>query len=105
MTAIDPKDVAAEDYKTRVFTETDWNEGSVKQTSELGRDADGMTKYRASKTLAEKGEYSCKTCKPAGSWFTAAWKFLEDNSDLKFDLVVLNPPFASRIFDFVIPQF
>lgn len=38
-----------------------------------------MHKYHASKTLAEQ----------------AAWKFAEENKDsVKFDLVMLNPPFV-----------
>lgn len=56
LTVIDPKEVQSQEYRTRVFTEKDWNEGCITRINELGRDADGSTKYRGSKSLAEKGE-------------------------------------------------
>ncbi|KAK7472041.1 hypothetical protein VKT23_000152 [Stygiomarasmius scandens] len=62
-----------------VLSEKDWNEQSVKQVEEQGRSADGATKYRASKTLAER----------------AAWDFYnEHKSQLSWDLVVINPTIA-----------
>jgi hypothetical protein len=39
----------------RSYNETDWNEDSIKEIEFKGRDATGMAKYQASKTLAEKG--------------------------------------------------
>lgn len=61
----------------RVFTEADWNEGSVVEVREKGVHASQAGKYRASKTLAEK----------------AAWDFVEKNKgSISWDLVVLNPP-------------
>jgi nucleoside-diphosphate-sugar epimerase len=39
----------------RVLTEEDWNETSVQEVQEQGRHAQPMSKYRAAKTLAEKG--------------------------------------------------
>ena len=61
----------------RVFTEADWNEGSVVEVREKGVHASQAGKYRASKTLAEK----------------AAWDFVEKNKgSIAWDLVVLNPP-------------
>ena len=63
----------------RVFSEANWNEASIQEVKEKGRDAAGPAKYRASKTLAEK----------------AAWEFYEQNkASLPWDLVVLNPPFV-----------
>ncbi|KAH9896685.1 NAD(P)-binding protein [Cubamyces lactineus] len=63
----------------RVFSEENWNEASIQEVKEKGRDAAGPAKYRASKTLAEK----------------AAWEFYEQNkASLPWDLVVLNPPFV-----------
>ncbi|KAJ7202445.1 NAD-P-binding protein [Mycena rebaudengoi] len=63
----------------KTFSELDWNEQATREVKELGRTAPGITKYRASKTLAER----------------SAWKFMETNKDkLKWDLVVLNPPFV-----------
>jgi nucleoside-diphosphate-sugar epimerase len=62
-----------------VFDESSWADESIKLTAEKGRDADLMTKYRASKALAEK----------------AAWEFVEKHkAEVKFDLVVLHPPFV-----------
>lgn len=61
----------------KVFTEADWNDGSVVEVKEKGRAASQPGKYRASKTLAER----------------AAWEFVEKNKDkIGWDLVVLNPP-------------
>ncbi|OBZ78027.1 NADPH-dependent methylglyoxal reductase GRE2 [Grifola frondosa] len=63
----------------RVFNETNWNEGSLQEVSEKGKDASPLAKYRTSKTLAEK----------------AAWEFYEKNkSAVEWNLVVLNPPFV-----------
>jgi len=47
---------------TATFTETDWNEESIREVSEKGVDAWRMHWYRASKTLAER----------------AAWQYMED---------------------------
>lgn len=38
------------------YTEADWNESSVNEVKEKGKDANNGEKYRASKTLAEQGE-------------------------------------------------
>ncbi|KAK7045109.1 D-lactaldehyde dehydrogenase [Favolaschia claudopus] len=63
----------------KTFSEFDWNEQSVQEVTEKGRDAAQMSKYRASKVLAEK----------------AAWDFMEKHkSEVEWDLVVLNPPFV-----------
>ncbi|OSD07838.1 NAD-P-binding protein [Trametes coccinea BRFM310] len=75
----------------RVFSESDWNEASIQEVKEKGRDAAGPAKYRASKTLAER----------------AAWEFYEQNKgSLSWDLVVLNPPFVfgPAIHDVDIPD-
>ncbi|KAI0827010.1 NAD-P-binding protein [Trametes gibbosa] len=63
----------------RVYSEENWNEGSVNEVREQGRAATQPAKYRASKTLAER----------------AAWAFVQDaQGGLPWDLVVLNPPFV-----------
>jgi len=63
----------------RKFTEADWNEPAIQDIKEKGRDAPANSKYRASKTLAEK----------------AVWEFVEKNkSSIKWDASVLNPPFV-----------
>jgi len=63
----------------KIYTEADWNEGSIKTVEALGVEAPQMEKYRASKALAEK----------------AAWDFVEKNKDaIGWDLVTLNPPYV-----------
>ncbi|KAF9257405.1 NAD(P)-binding protein [Marasmius fiardii PR-910] len=65
----------ARDDTPVVFDEEDWNEEDVRIVRELGRDASGPAKYRASKTLAEK----------------AAWDFVSARPSLPWDIVTLNP--------------
>ncbi|KAF8139606.1 hypothetical protein EV363DRAFT_1249436 [Boletus edulis] len=68
------------------FTEADWNNQCLeilKKFEDEGRknEAPNMVKYRASKTLAER----------------SAWEFvnnLENKARIKWDLVMLNPPFV-----------
>jgi len=61
-----------------VYSEVDWNEFSIREAEEKGANADGMHKYCASKTLAEK----------------AAWNFVKQNDGkLNFDLVTVLPSF------------
>ncbi|CAL1709333.1 unnamed protein product [Somion occarium] len=63
----------------KVFTEKDWNNKAIEEVETKGKDADQIEKYTASKTLAEK----------------AAWAWYEKNkAQLKWDLVVVNPPFV-----------
>ncbi|TBU27344.1 NAD(P)-binding protein [Dichomitus squalens] len=65
--------------KPGVFDESAWNEASVAEVKEKGRDASPSAKYCASKTLAER----------------AAWDWwLERKDKVPFDLTVLNPPFV-----------
>lgn len=37
------------------FSELDWNEQSIKEVEEKGKEAASIHQYRASKTLAERG--------------------------------------------------
>ncbi|KAJ7079901.1 hypothetical protein C8R44DRAFT_824555 [Mycena epipterygia] len=63
----------------KIFSELDWNQQAPREVEEMGRAASAITKYRASKTLAER----------------AAWEFAEKHkSEIGWDLVVLNPPFV-----------
>ncbi|KAG5635177.1 hypothetical protein H0H81_012139, partial [Sphagnurus paluster] len=63
----------------KVFSEVDWNEPSIREVEEQGDNAPPASKYRASKTLAEK----------------AAWEFYEKNkAEIKWDLAVLHPPYV-----------
>ena len=39
----------------RPYTEKDWNEPALKEVEDLGKKALGISKYAASKTLAERG--------------------------------------------------
>ncbi|KAI1798371.1 NAD(P)-binding protein [Ganoderma leucocontextum] len=62
-----------------VFCEADWNEASIAEVNEKGREATSHAKYRASKTLAER----------------AAWEFWNKHKgEVQWDLVVTNPPFV-----------
>ena len=71
--------VLSADVVPRTFNEENWNEQSIKEVETKGSNAVQADMYRASKTLAER----------------AAWKFVEVHKDkIKFDLVVLNPPFV-----------
>ncbi|PCH42485.1 NAD(P)-binding protein [Wolfiporia cocos MD-104 SS10] len=61
----------------RVFTEADWNEQTLSDVKLNGRGADQLSKYMASKVLAER----------------AAWDFVSKHKgEIGWDLVVLNPP-------------
>lgn len=55
------------------YTEDDWNPCSYEEAAK--KDTDGGIAYCASKALAEK----------------AAWDFMKDNSNVGFDLVMINP--------------
>jgi nucleoside-diphosphate-sugar epimerase len=46
-----------ESDKPQVFTEADWNDQAWRVVAEKGREAPGIYKYWASKTLAEQGTY------------------------------------------------
>ena len=64
-----------------VFTEADWNETDPAQVREKGVDAPQASKYRTSKTLAER----------------AAWNLFAEGKtkgDIGWDLVVLCPPWV-----------
>ena len=39
-----------------VLNEKDWNDGAIERVEQLGRSASGLDKYKAAKTLAEKGK-------------------------------------------------
>ncbi|CAE6440800.1 unnamed protein product [Rhizoctonia solani] len=67
-----------------IYTESDWNTGSIKEIEEKGKDASGSEKYCASKTLAEK----------------AAWEFVEKTKP-KWDLATCCP---SMVFGPIIHQ-
>lgn len=45
----------------RRYTEEDWNELAVGEVREKGKDASGIAKYSASKTLAERGGSNLRT--------------------------------------------
>ncbi|KAJ7744054.1 hypothetical protein DFH07DRAFT_749660 [Mycena maculata] len=63
----------------KTFSEDDWNDQAEDEVKEKGIMASGISKYRASKTLAEK----------------AARDFVEEHKkEIEWDLVRLNPPFV-----------
>jgi nucleoside-diphosphate-sugar epimerase len=43
----------------KVFTEADFNEQAIEVVEKEGKKANGIDKYSASKTLAEKGVFRC----------------------------------------------
>ncbi|KAI3603727.1 d-lactaldehyde dehydrogenase [Moniliophthora roreri] len=55
----------------KVFSEENWNEQSIKEVEEHGRNATNLAKYRAT-----------------------AWAYIKENPGLKWDLVTINPPFV-----------
>ncbi|KAK9322287.1 NAD(P)-binding protein [Lipomyces orientalis] len=60
-------------------SEMNWNEASIIECDEKGKDASRLSKYSASKTLAEK----------------AAWDFYEKHkSEVNWDISVINPPWV-----------
>ncbi|KAF8879130.1 hypothetical protein BD779DRAFT_1676525 [Infundibulicybe gibba] len=62
-----------------ILSETDWNDEAVRLVEEKGKDASGVTKYEASKTLAER----------------AAWSFLDKHKhEVGWDLVCLHPSYV-----------
>lgn len=60
------------------FSEDDWNDQAISIVEEKGSAADSPSKYRASKTLAER----------------AAWKVAELHKDGGFELTTICPPFV-----------
>ncbi|KAF8209093.1 hypothetical protein K438DRAFT_2012400 [Mycena galopus ATCC 62051] len=68
-----------QDPEPKTLSELHWNEQAPREVAEKGRATPAVTKYRASKTLAER----------------AAWEFVEKHkTEIGWDLVVINPPFV-----------
>lgn len=65
--------------KPRIFDENDWNNQAVKLVEEKGSEADSASKYRASKTLAERAGWK-------------VWELYKDKVD--WDLTTIAPPFV-----------
>ncbi|KAK4688593.1 phosphate transporter, partial [Tremellales sp. Uapishka_1] len=61
--------------KAKQYTEADWNEDSIRQVKEGGKDTPGSASYRASKTLAEQ----------------SLWKFIETEKP-SWDAASICPP-------------
>ncbi|KAK7456481.1 hypothetical protein VKT23_010731 [Stygiomarasmius scandens] len=69
--------IIAQAFEPVTISEKDWNESAVNECEEKGKDASGLAKYGASKTLAEK----------------AGWDFYERHkSEIGWDITFLNPP-------------
>jgi nucleoside-diphosphate-sugar epimerase len=67
------------DPNPRTYDETNWNNAAVTAVETKGSGAGPVSIYLASKTLAER----------------AAWEFVaKHKAELKWDLVVLNPPWV-----------
>ena len=76
----------------------------MKEFQEKGNKTSTGVAYYASKTLAERGDYlvfffgspSEVKVPPRFLQWSAAWDFYEQHkSEIKWDLVVINPPFVS----------
>ena len=80
-----------------VLSELDWNNQAVREVEEKGRDAHPFMKYRASKTLAERGEPENDEIRRNSTNFSmlAAWDFHATNKDkISWDLTVILPPYV-----------
>jgi hypothetical protein len=86
------------------FSEKDWNEESWRIIEEKGRESEGVHKYRASKTLAEKGMVLTRLMARLDlTASTAAWKLWESNrSTVGWDLTTIHPSFVSDLSPIVI---
>jgi nucleoside-diphosphate-sugar epimerase len=81
----------------KVFTEVDFNDQVIEAVEKEGKKANGVAKYAASKTLAEKGVFRCllsgNLCD--AKHYTAAWDFYHKHkASINWDLTVLTPPFV-----------
>ena len=85
--------------KPTIYTEQDWNLGSVKVIEEMGNKSPPGMAYYASKTLAEKG--GSLNILSFGLTLThflqsAAWDFYEKHrAQIKWDLVTILPAMVS----------
>ena len=81
-----------------------WNDGAVHECDTVGKAASGLSKYAASKTMAEKGTIvQIQSHGTVAKECTAAWTWYENNrSSLTWDLTMFNPPWifgvCHRIF-------
>lgn len=85
----------------KVFTELDWNEQSIREVEEKGRNAANLAKYRASKILAERGmSHAISYAFLNQNILTllrdlAAWDFYNKyKTSITWDLAVINPPYV-----------
>lgn len=88
--------IMAPPAKPTVFSEKDWNIDSFEDLEKNGVNALTMSKYRVSKTLAERGLSPFRPRCIMANMAVAAWEFYEKNkANIGWDLVVINPPFVS----------
>lgn len=87
----------------KVFSEADWDDQAVEEVEKKGRAASNAHKYRASKTLAERGV--CRVILSSlviqlivATQNPAAWDFVKKHqSEIGWDLSVINPPLISGV--------
>jgi hypothetical protein len=79
-----------------VFSELDWNNQALKEVAERGKDAHPSMKYRASKTLAERGNPRvCRHGLQLINHSKAAWDFHSKVKDkVNWDLTAIIPPYV-----------
>ena len=73
-----------------------WNDESVAECERLGKAANGLAKYQASKTVAERGEILYQLIGVyALTVVPVAWEWYEkEKPALSWDLTSLNPPWV-----------
>ena len=79
----------------KTVNDDSWNDQAVGTCEAQGKAAPGLSKYQASKVLAERG--TSEMCSPSyPSYlipFAAAWDWFEKNkSSINWDLTVISPP-------------
>lgn len=83
--------------ETVTVSEANWNDPPVIECKQKGKDASPLSKYAASKILAEKGlsapfhqNFFVSDAVPE-----AAWEFYEQHrSEINWDICTINPPYV-----------
>ena len=79
------------------MNESCWNTDNIEDIKLKGRNAPQAAKYRASKSLAERGmvTFKLKLKTVYTSFYIAAWNFVENHkTEIGWDLVTLCPPYV-----------
>ena len=90
------------------YTEEEWNDEAIDDVKAKGKESNGLMKYMASKTLAERGAISLPSapvpCAYAG-YIAAAWELYNKHKpSLPWDLAAINPPYVSFLIPSLCPE-